>query len=324
MPSGNGFFAWIHALWNIYRAARASRVVVGTLELQSIFWAALLGKGKSVGWLHKDLVGYFAQKPGWYVRLYTAILGWAFSRCATIVCVSQGVRDSARALFPASAAKLQTVYNPIDFAAIETQARETLPASLANCFTKPVILGVGRLAPEKAFHTLIQAHALLRGQGSGHNLCILGEGPERGFLERETERLGVRGSTFMPGFMNPYPAMRQAAVLGVSSVFEGFPTVIMEALSLGLPVVSTDCPHGPAEILSKGTCGLLTPINNPEALAQALFAMLSGKNREAYVGIGLTRVQDFRLENTLPVWEEVLLQPSRQRLSCNAPGDVRA
>ncbi len=144
--------------------------------------------------------------------------------------------------------------------------------------------------------------------GSDHNLCICGEGPERGFLEREAERLGVRESVFMPGFVNPYPAMRRAAVLGVSSVFEGFCMVIAEALSLGLPVVSTDCPHGPAEILDGGRYGLLTLANDPEALAQALLTMLAGKNHDAYGQAGPARARDFSLEKSVAAWEEMLLR----------------
>lgn len=305
-PTGPSLRQRARVIRDIRRAARASRVVVGVPELQSIFWAALFGKGKSVGWLHKDLAGYFAHKPGWYVRLYTAILGWAFSRCAAIVCVSQGVLDSAHTLFPVSAMKLRVLCNPMDFAAIRARAREPLPTSLAPCFAKPVILGVGRLVPQKAFHVLIQSHALLRAQGSDHNLCILGEGPERCALEREAERCNVRRSTFMPGFVNPYPAMRRAAALGLSSVFEGLPTVIMEALSLGLPVASTDCPHGPAEILAGGLYGRLTPMNDPAALAQALAAVMSGKDRDKYIQAGLARARDFSLENTVAAWEGVL------------------
>lgn len=305
-PAGPSWLQRARALRRIRTAARASRIVLGTLELQSIFWAALFGKGKAVGWLHKDLAGYFAHKPAWYAKLYAVILGWAFSRCAAVVCVSRGVLDSTRSLFPAAAAKLRVLHNPIDFAAVEARAREALPPALAACFAKPVILGVGRLVPQKAFHVLVRAHAALRARGSDHNLCILGEGPLRGSLEREAEDLGVRDSTFLPGFMNPCPAMRRAAVLGVSSVFEGFPTVIMEALALGLPVASTDCPHGPDEILDGGRCGKLTPVNDPDALALALSALISGNEREAYIRAGLDRVRAFSPESATAAWEALL------------------
>ncbi len=309
MPAGPSFWQCLRLFPAIRKAAKDSRVVVGSLELQSIFWAALFGKGKAIGWLHKDLAGYFAQKTAWYARLYAVILGWAFARCVFITCVSQGVLESTCKLFPAAAAKLRLLYNPIDFKAIQAKAEDSLPERLAHCFAKPVILGVGRLAPEKAFHLLIQAHALLRAVGSDHHLCILGEGPERAALEQETQRLGVKDSIFLPGFTsNPYPCMRCAAVLGLSSFFEGFPTVIMEALALGLPVVAADCPHGPAEILGDDQYGKLTPMNDPEALAEALGAMLAGEERKRYIQAGLVRVQDFSLENAVAAWEGILAE----------------
>lgn len=307
MPAGTSAWQRFKVFRTIRKVGGESRVVLGSLELQSIFWAALFGKGKAIGWLHKDLAGYFTQKPAWYAKLYTAILGWAFSRCTFVACVSQGALTSTRDLFPTAATKLRLLYNPLDFASVREKAKAPLPEPLVSCFARPVILGVGRLVPQKAFHLLIQAHALLRAAGSDHYLCILGEGPERAALEREAERLGVKNSVFLPGFMdNPYPCMRRAAVLGLSSVFEGFGLVIVEALALGLPVVATDCPHGPAEILGDDQYGKLTPMNDPEALAEALGVMLGGEERERYIRAGGARVQDFSLESAVEAWERVL------------------
>ena len=308
MPADSSFGAWLCAMRDIRRAAGCSQVVLGTLELQSIAWAALFAKGKAVAWLHKDLGGYFARKKAWYVALYSTITRWAFARCRTVACVSQGVLESARSVAPAAGPHLRLLYNPVDFAAIRMKANEPLAETLESCFGKPVILGVGRLVEQKAFHLLVQAHALLRGQGNDCHLCILGEGPERARLQQEAERLDVAASVFMPGFINPYPAMRRAAVLGVSSIFEGSPLVILEALHLGLPVASTDCPHGPAETLAGGEYGALVPMNDPVALAAALARRMDPARREEYARAGWARVEDFSLEKAMAAWEEALLE----------------
>ncbi len=313
MPSGPGLAARLANFAAVCGRARRSDIVLGTLELQSIMAAGLCGKGKAVGWLHKDLSMYFSKKSGYYKRLYSTLLGFALGRSKALACVSEGVRAAAEGLFPEQAGKLRVIPNPIDFERIRREGEAPLPPLLEECFRKPVILAVGRLAPEKAFHLLLEAHAALRGRGFDHNLCILGEGPERPFLEAEAARLGLGASFFLPGFLPPYPAMRRAAVLAVSSVFEGWPTVMLEAMALGLPVVSVNCPSGPAEILENGEYGILTAPGDSLALASGLERMLEEGEAARFRAGALTRVEDFSLANSLAAWEKLLLEPGRAR-----------
>ena len=103
----------------------------------------------------------------------------------------------------------------------------------------------------------------------------MGEGPERGRLEALCARIGLADAVSLPGFVeNPFPRIRAALVLAVSSDREGFGNVLVEAMALGTPVVSTDCPHGPREILEGGRWGRLVPIGDPDALAAALLDTL--------------------------------------------------
>ena len=133
-----------------------------------------------------------------------------------------------------------------------------------------LVVGVGRLVEQKDFVTLIKAFEIVQ-RDQDVRLLILGEGPERRRLEDLAASLGLSDKIEMPGFIdNPWPLMAQASVFALSSRWEGWPNVLAEALALGLPVVSTDCPTGPNEILDNGKYGLLVPIQDPPALATAI------------------------------------------------------
>src|SRR5262249_357683 len=136
--------------------------------------------------------------------------------------------------------------------------------------SSPVVLGIGRLVPQKNFPLLLEAFRVVR-RDRDVKLDILGEGAERPALEAYVKQHSLEDSVSLPGFLeNPYACMSRAAVTALSSNFEGLPTVLVESLALGTPVVSTDCESGPREILRNGTLGDLVPINDVAALAQAI------------------------------------------------------
>lgn len=270
MPRGTSLCALVAHMLAVSALARRCDVVVGSLELQSIFWAALVAPGRTVAWLHKHIGGYLAGKPRAYVWLYRVLLGWALRRSVLTACVSRGIMESSRQLWPSITKKLRLAWNPVDSGDLARRARTSLPAGLASCFSAPVILAVGRLEPQKAFHLLLEAHALLRERGINQHVCIAGNGSQRAFLERRARELGVEDSVWLPGFVDPAPLMGRARVLAVSSLFEGCPLVMVEALSAGLPIVAADCPAGPREIIEDGRWGTLVPMNDAVALANAL------------------------------------------------------
>jgi len=134
----------------------------------------------------------------------------------------------------------------------------------------PVVVGIGRLERQKDFPTLIRAVARVR-RSRPVRLLILGEGGKRPALEALVHELGLEEDVALPGFVeNPYAYLARAQVFALSSIFEGLPTVLIEALALGTPVVATDCRTGPREILDDGRLGRLVAMAQPEALAAAI------------------------------------------------------
>jgi len=141
--------------------------------------------------------------------------------------------------------------------------------------TTPVVVGAGRLRPQKDFATLIRAFAGLRRQRQAR-LIILGEGEERGRLQALARSLGVAGDVDLPGFIpDPLPWLARAELFVLASAFEGSPNVLIEAMACGTPVVATDCPSGPREILDGGRHGPLVPVGDAEALTRAMAERLA-------------------------------------------------
>ncbi|MGE0681501.1 MAG: glycosyltransferase [Candidatus Binatia bacterium] len=165
----------------------------------------------------------------------------------------------------------------------------------------PVILSVGRLAKQKDFPTLLRAFARVRATRRAR-LMILGEGRKRKHLECLIKTLGIADDVALPGFvLNPFPYMARAAVFVLSSAWEGLPGALVEAMACGCPVVSTNCPSGPAEILDEGTYGPLVPVGDETALARAILTVLGSsitteKLRARAFQFSIDRVADRYLE----------------------------
>lgn len=193
-----------------------------------------------------------------------------YPRAARVVTVSHGSAKGLRRLFAAKPLSVEAIPNPIDIGNVRANAgdRETaLP-------DEPLIVAVGRLAPEKRFDDLIRAFAIVR-NNVPCRLQILGDGPERRRLEAIGDQLGLSEELSLPGFCkNPFPLIQRASVLVVSSDREGFGNVLVEAMALGTPIVSTNCPHGPSEILEDGRWGYLVPVGDIDALASAIVKTL--------------------------------------------------
>ena len=208
-------------------------------------------------------------------RLAARLVHRAVRRADRIVACSRGVAaDWARAArIPAG--RITTIHNPVVPPGLEDLAAAPLDHRFfGGEGALPVVLGAGRLVEQKDFPTLLRAFALVR-EREPARLVILGEGEERERLERLAASLGLSGEVDFPGFVeNPYAYLARAAVLALSSRWEGLPTILIAGLACGCPVVSTDCPFGPSEILEDGAWGRLVPVGDPVALADALVATL--------------------------------------------------
>jgi len=192
-----------------------------------------------------------------------------------VVAVSHGVADDLSRTLGVPRDRITVIYNPVVTPELRQAASDPVPHPWFRPCEPPVILGVGRLATEKDYATLIRAFALLRHQRPVR-LMILGEGPERSQLERLVAELGVSEYVTLPGFVPlPYAYIARAAVLALSSLTEGLPTVLIESLALGTPVVSTDCESGPREVLQHGRLGRLVPVGDAQGMAREIASVLS-------------------------------------------------
>lgn len=198
-----------------------------------------------------------------------------------VVGVSDGVRKDAEKLFSVHPNKCRTIYNPIDAQQVLSLSQGPFdhPPPDDSWFQpekKPVILAIGRLEEQKDFPTLLTAFAKVRAHADAR-LAILGEGSQRQALTARIHELGLDEHVWLAGFIaNPYPYFKRASVFALSSAWEGLSMALIEALILGVPVVSTDCPSGPSEVLNDGEYGRLVPVKDSEALADGILQMLHG------------------------------------------------
>lgn len=237
-------------------------------------------------------------------QLLHKLLPAAYKKADHIIAVSQGVkRDIIR--LGIGHDKISVIYNPVVNPEMQALAsdEQMLPPWMQSK-AAPLIIGLGRLTEQKDFATLLEAFALVR-RRQPCRLTILGEGPERRELVNLSVRLGVDSDFDLPGFVsNPYAYLAKADVMVLSSRWEGFGNVLVEALSFGVPVVATDCEHGPAEILDGGRYGRLIPIANAEALATAIgeAILVGNQGREERI----SRSKEFSAARIIPQYIEVL------------------
>jgi glycosyltransferase involved in cell wall biosynthesis len=211
----------------------------------------------------------------WLSRLWhRSRLRRTYRQADRVIAISSGVACDVRALTGLPAERVVTLKNPSIPADLDQLAAAPAPHPWLALRDVPVVLAAGRLAEVKDFGTLLRAFAALRRQRPAR-LVILGEGPQRDALLALAAQLGVAQDFALPGFAgNPVAWMARAALFVVSSRYEGGPNVLIEALACGTPAVSTDCPHGPREILDHGRWGRLVPVGDAAALAAAMAATL--------------------------------------------------
>lgn len=193
------------------------------------------------------------------------------------IAVSDGMMAAALESFPGQGHNLRRLYNPIDTGRIRELAREPCDHPWIISGRKgdvPVILHVGRLAPEKDIPTLLRAFALAR-QDRELRLVIVGIGPEEANLKREAHRLGIADSVSFAGYVeNQYAYLAGAQVFAMSSVAEGLGCVLQEAMACSASIACTDYTFGARELLAGGKYGILVPMSDPEALAEGMLAAL--------------------------------------------------
>ncbi|WP_196800134.1 MULTISPECIES: glycosyltransferase [unclassified Thioalkalivibrio] len=217
-----------------------------------------------------------AAEPRRREQKFRQIRRW-YPRSDGVIAVSDGVRDDLVDTVGLKGVTVQRIYSGSVAQGTLDRASEPVDHPWLTDKTCPVILSAGRLVPQKDYPTLLRAFARLRERREAR-LIIVGKGREEGALRALAKELGIENDMDLPGFVsNPYAWMARSDVFALSSRWEGLVNVVMEALGLGVPVVSTDCPSGPREILAHGRYGLLVPMQDPQALACAIDQTLRGE-----------------------------------------------
>lgn len=223
----------------------------------------------------------------WKIRT----IQWLRSDIDCVVACSQGVREGLLKFHPYFR-DARVIPNSVDLPAIRKRAQEPLEHPWLDD-SIPILVAVGRLVEQKGFHHLLPALYLLR-ENIPVRLWILGQGPLKPALEKQARELGISDGVQFLGFQpNPFKYMARADVFVLSSLWEGLPSVLVEAMGLGLPVVATRAPYGPQDVIQDGINGCLVPVADPEAMAESIEHLLcNAEERIRIQSTGKTWVEE--------------------------------
>ena len=284
-PGAHWTQAHLRALARYLRRKRPDALLAGTPRLNLLaVWARRLAGTRTRVLVSERTAPTqnLARGDKWRKRaLLPGLMRRGYGQADAVVAVSDGVADDLARLTGLPRAAIRTVHNPVVGPELDALSREPVHHPWLLPGEPPVVLSVVRLTEQKDLPTLLRAFALLRA-GRAARLLILGDlpTPERteariAELRDLAYRLGVAADVELPGFVaNPYAWMARARLFVLSSRYEGFANVLVEAMACGCPVVSTDCPSGPAEILDRGRYGPLVPVGDAAALAEAMARVL--------------------------------------------------
>jgi glycosyltransferase involved in cell wall biosynthesis len=301
-------------VWRLARLLRRERPAVLLSMMHT--WGFLLEAAKSVARVRVPVIAnehihvgsslafLEGQRP-LLSRAAPLLHRLAYRRAARVVAVAGVQAEELRTRFGVPAGRLVVIPNGVDRERIEALAAEPLDDPWLT--ERPLVAAAGRLIPQKGFEDLLDAFALVRARVEAR-LAIVGEGELREPLERRIAELGLAGDARLLGRLaNPFAVLGRAQVFVLSSRWEALPQVIAEALALGVPVVSTDCPSGPAELLDGGRAGVLVPPEDPGALAGAIAALLEDAGWRAELAeAGRRRAGAYAVEEMVRRYEEEL------------------
>jgi glycosyltransferase involved in cell wall biosynthesis len=261
--------------------------------------ATILAKyrGKIIFSEHSNLSTRNKNNPSYLSQIITFLAKIVYKRADVVVCVSEGVKEDLNKVIP-DLKRLKVIYNPV----------ENFCSKKREVDDKFKIISMGRMDKEKNFSLLIQAFSIvvnkLSGLGKNLELCILGEGYERENLKSLINKLHLDNKVVLPGFVNnPSEYLNSSDLFVLSSNREGFGNVIVEALSCGLPIISTDCLSGPSEILLEGKLGKLVPVNDVECMADAIIETISSRIEISTKHERMLRARDFSVEKIVTEYE---------------------
>lgn len=245
---------------------------------------------------------------GWFTEtLRKTAVRFFYHSADAIIVVSKKIRQELELYFNVNVNKIVPVYNPIDIERLVQCSQEEVEHKWFE-EKSPIIISIGRLTPQKGFSYLIKAIAALVKSGVCCRLVILGDGPEKEILRKLAEKLKIGNKVAFLGFQsNPYSYLGNSTIFVLSSLYEGFPNVLIEAMALGVPCISTRCPTGPDEIITDGVDGILVPPADEIGLTNAIKQLLIDEELRNRLGkAGKRRVADFEVERIVKQYEDVI------------------
>lgn len=238
------------------------------------------------------------------------LLSSACKDAMSVVLPSSGCANDLADNFDVYKEKIKTIWNPVDCTHIRRQSLRQIDevSAWVKAEKKFRIVHVGRLDAQKNHELLLQACAELKRRGRDFSLAIVGGGQDRPWIEQQIQERGLQHHVFLAGEQkNPFPWMAAADVLLLTSRFEAFALVLVEAMVCGSAVISVDCPAGPVEVLANGKYGLLVPNDDCEAIATAVERVMDDNSlKESLVYGGYLRAEDFDVKNIIPQWEVLI------------------
>ncbi len=261
-----------------YLARERPTVLISALDHANL--AALIAKRLAVSRVRVIVTTHTVVSKA--IQVYRPQVAWLMRRLMRrmyptadhVVVVSKSVGRDLCSVVNIPEESVEVVYNPVEISKVIALSRSVVDSPWLGRSQSPLILSVGNLWRHKDHQMLVRAVKIARRRGA-LRLAILGEGTERKALETLTSNLNLGSDVLLPGFvMNPYAWMARSAVFALSSQWEGLPTVLLEAMACGVTPVATDSPGGTAEILDDGRYGILTPVGDTQAMADALVRSL--------------------------------------------------
>lgn len=316
--------------WHVGRAVRGFQRLVEVLSPDVVF-----SQLQYVNIVTGTALRLCRQRPAWVCRLtndprreirspFATWARWSFRRADRVVGCCEGVTREAQTHLRLPSERMQTLWNLVDVDAIDRAASQS--ASVQKQPGTFVAAHLAQFHPQKNQRMLFEAFARFRGRPA--ELWMMGRGPLESTLHEHAQRLGIAGQVRWLGFQaNPYPLLREADCLVLSSDYEGLPNVILESLACGTPVCTTRCRFGPEELLEDGVDGWLSPVGDADALAKSLERIVADPARSRQMGaVGRERVRQrfapARVCQTYAELFEQLAPPTRASAAGIAAGQA--
>lgn len=269
---------------------------------------------------------------GFYGKIYKKLIMKFYNKADCIISVSKTIKDDLIKNFKINEEKIEVIYNPYDIETIQKLTEEELEEEYKEIFNQPVIINVGRLYKQKGQWHLIRAFKKVKEEIPNSKLVILGQGNLEEYLRKLVYEYRLEKDIYLLGFQkNPFKFMSRSEICAFSSLYEGFPNVLVEAMACGLPVIASDCKSGPREIMDLDTnidietktieyaeYGILVPVcdgvyycgkddlsKEEKLLAKAITNIFKDEEiKNSYIRKAKVRASNFNINNIISQWIE--------------------